>query len=114
MLYEVITPPWYVTIGWFMLLFIVSKYLLVSTRIKALLGGGITAGVLLVVLLTRPAGMTITFLDVGQGDAAFVRTALGGEYFIDGGPLKSGEEVVSFTARNGISPDAAFVSHTDA
>jgi len=109
---NIAAPPWYVTIGWFVLLFI-AKYLLISTRIKALIGGGITAGVLLLVLLARPAGMTITFMDVGQGDAAFVRTALGGEYFIDGGPLKSGEEVVSFTARNGISPDAAFVSHTD-
>jgi len=107
------TPPWYITIGFFLLLFIVSKYLLVGAKLKALLGGVLTAAALFVVLITQPAGMTVTFLDVGQGDAAFVRTAQGGEYFVDGGPPKSADEVVDFAVRRGITPDAAFVSHTD-
>jgi competence protein ComEC len=106
-------PPWYMTAGFFALLFIASKYLLVSTRFKAILCSILTATVIIVMLLALPAGMTLTFLDVGQGDAAFVRTAHGGEYFVDGGPPKSADEVISFTVRNGITPDAAFVSHTD-
>ena len=110
---NIASPPWYVTLGIFMLLFIVSKYLLVSTRLKALLSCALTATMLLALLLSQPAGMTLTFLDVGQGDAAFVRTAQGGEYYVDGGPPKSAEEFVSFTVRNGITPDAAFVSHAD-
>jgi competence protein ComEC len=110
---NVAAPPWYITIGFFLMLFIVSKYLLVSTRIKAIVGGALMAAVLLMVLITQPAGMTVTFLDVGQGDAAFVRTVQGGEYFVDGGPPKSADEVVDFTVRRGITPDAAFVSHTD-
>ncbi len=110
---NVATPPWFLTIGLFLLLFIASKYLLVSTKLKALLGAGLMAAVLLVLLIIQPAGMTMTFLDVGQGDAAFVRTAQGGEYFVDGGPPKCADEIVDFTIRNGITPDAAFVSHTD-
>lgn len=110
---NIAAPPWYATISIVILLFMVSKYLLISTRLKALLSGALTVVVLLTVLLSQPAGMTLTFLDVGQGDAAFVRTAQGGEYYVDGGPPKSADEVVGFTARNGITPDAAFVSHTD-
>ncbi len=110
---NIATPPWYVTPGIFILFFILSKYLLVSSRLKALLSGAMTAVVLLALLLSQPAGMMLTFLDVGQGDAAFVHTTQGGEYYVDAGPPKSAEEVVSFTVRNGITPDAAFVSHTD-
>lgn len=32
---------------------------------------------------------------------------------MDGGPKSSADEVVSFAVRNGIAPDAAFVSHSD-
>jgi competence protein ComEC len=42
-----------------------------------------------------------------------MRTAQGGDYFVDGGPERSADEVVSFAVRSGITPDAAFVSHTD-
>ena len=112
--FNVASPPWYLTVGLFILLFIVSKYLLVSARLKAVLSGALTAAVLLAVLCSQPSGMTVTFLDVGQGDASYIRTAQGGDYFVDGGPEKSADEVVSFAVRNGVTPDAAFVSHTDA
>jgi competence protein ComEC len=36
-------------------------------------------------LLPAPAGMTVTFLDVGQGDAAVVELPGGGAWLIDGG-----------------------------
>lgn len=107
------SPPWYAVIAWFVLLFVASKYMLVKVRLKAVLGVAVSALVLAVMLLARPAGMYIVFLDVGQGDAAFVRTVQGGEYFIDGGRPQSAKELVDFTIRSGISPEAAFVSHTD-
>lgn len=111
--FNVASPPWYVTIAGFLLLFIVSKYLLVSARLKAVLSGVLAAAVTAILLLAQPSGMTVTFLDVGQGDASYIRTTQGGDYFVDGGPEKSADEVVSFAVRNGIAPDAAFVSHTD-
>ncbi len=110
---NVASPPWYAVLACFSLLFIASKYLLVRGRLKTALNAGVAVLALGVMLLSRPAGMYLVFLDVGQADAAFMRTAQGGEYFIDGGRPQSAEEVVDFTIRSGISPEAAFVSHTD-
>jgi len=87
---------------------------LVRTKVKAILGGALAAFTALVLLASLPFGMYIVFLDVGQGDAAYIRTAQGGQYFIDGGREQSAGEVVSFAVRQGITPGAAFVSHTDA
>ena len=111
---NVATPPWYFVLAWFALLFIASKYLLVKTRTKTAMAAAACAAVALAMLFSAPHGMYVAFLDVGQGDAAFVRTAQGGEYFIDGGRELSAQEVVDYAVRNGISPDAAFISHTDA
>ncbi len=110
---NVASPPWYAVLACFALLFATSKYLLVRVRLKTALGVGISVLAVAVMLLARPAGLYVVFLDVGQADAAFVRTAQGGEYFMDGGRPQSAEEVVDFAVRNGISPEAAFVSHTD-
>ncbi len=112
--FNVASPPWYLTAASFLLLFVISKYLLISAKLKAIVSGVLAASVMLAMLLTQPSGMTVTFLDVGQGDASYIRTAQSGDYFVDGGPEKSADEVVSFAVRNGIAPDAAFVSHTDA
>ena len=65
-------------------------------------------------LLSAPSGMYLVFLDVGQADAAFIRTQQGGDYFVDGGRERSVSQVTDFVISNGYTPDAAFVSHTDA
>ncbi len=110
---NVASPPWYAVLACFALLFVTSKYLLVRVRLKTALSVGVSVLALAVLLLARLVGLYIVFLDVGQADAAFVRTAQGGEYFMDGGRPQSAEEVVDFTIRSGITPEAAFVSHTD-
>jgi competence protein ComEC len=110
---NVASPPWYIVLACYGLLFIVSKYLLVRVRVKTSAGACVSFLALSVLLLSCPAGMYLAFLDVGQGDAAYLRTARGEEYFIDGGRPESAEEVVDFAVRCGISPEAAFVSHTD-
>lgn len=110
---NVAVPPWYAVLGFYMLLFISSKYVLVKAKIKALLSAALAAIVGFVMLISGVSGMYVVFLDVGQGDAAFIKTYQGGEYFIDGGREQSAQEVFSFTVRNGITPDAAFVTHTD-
>ena len=111
---DVASPPWYFVLAWFALLLIASKYLLSRTKIKAVAAGAVCAVTVLAMLFSVPHGMYMVFLDVGQADAAFIRTEQGGEYFIDGGREMSADEVLSFTVRRGCTPDAAFVSHTDA
>ena len=110
---DVATPPWYFVLACFILLFIISKYFLVKVKIKAVIGYVVCVAVAFVLVVCQSYGMYIVFLDVGQADAALIKTQQGGEYFIDGGREQSAEEVVDFTIRNGITPDAAFVSHTD-
>lgn len=107
------SPPWYIVLACYALLFFGSKYVLANARLKAAAGAAVAAVALAALLLARPAGMYLVFLDVGQGDAAYLRTARGDDYFIDGGRPERAEEVVDFAVRRGISPEAAFVSHTD-
>ena len=108
------SPPWYIILAVFLILFVSSKYMLIKTWIKSVVCAGAAAAVVLTVLLSVPAGMHLVFLDVGHADAAFIKTQHGGEYFIDGGREQSAEEIIDFTIRNGYTPDAAFVSHSDA
>jgi competence protein ComEC len=110
---SVASPPWYIVLMCFVLLFMVSKYVLATIRLKTALGVGLSAVALAALLLSRPGGLYLVFLDVGQGDAAYLRTAQGDDYFIDGGRQESADEVVDFAVRCGINPEAAFVSHTD-
>jgi len=110
---NIASPPWYMTLTWFAVLFAASGYVLVRTKAKAVFSAVLAALVVLTLVASRPSGMVLTFLDVGQGDAAYIRTTQGGEYFVDGGPERSADEFVSFVIRQGVTPDAAFVSHTD-
>jgi competence protein ComEC len=110
---NIASPPWYLTLAWFAIMLATSGYVLIKTKLKAIFSGALAALAALVLLVSIPSGMYVVFLDVGQGDAAFVRTAQGGEYFIDGGRELSAKEVVSFAVRQGVTPDAAFATHTD-
>ncbi len=106
-------PPWYAVLGSYLVLFICSKYVLIKTKAKAFLSAALAAVVAAALLIPGALGMYVVFLDVGEGDAVFLRTLQGGEYFIDGGREQAAQEVLSFAVRKGITPDAAFVTHTD-
>jgi len=110
---DVASPPWFFVAACFVILFISSKFVLVRTWIKTLAGAAVAVFALVLMIVCAPSGMYMVFLDVGQADAAFIRTEQGGEYFVDGGSEYSANEVVDFTIRNGITPEAAFVSHSD-
>jgi competence protein ComEC len=110
---NVASPPGYVVLAWFVLLFVVSKFFLIKIKRKVILCVAVCVAAAAAVWVMQPHGMIVTFLDVGQADAAFIRTAQGGEYLIDGGREQSAAEVSDFTIRSGYTPDAAFVSHTD-
>lgn len=62
-----------------------------------------------------PKGLSITVLDVGEGDATLVTTPNGHHMLIDGGPPGSGKRVtLPYLSGNGITQlDHVFASHYD-
>lgn len=74
---------------------------------------GLAAMVLIAFNLFWPKGMEVVFLDVGQGDGAFIRTCSGKTVLIDGGPESAGENtVVPFLLDYGASKvDLVVVTH---
>ncbi|MCL4534782.1 MAG: MBL fold metallo-hydrolase [Bacteroidetes bacterium] len=47
--------------------------------------------------------LTVTFVDVGQGDAAWLRTPDGYNIVIDGGPVQAGSSLLQYLQDNGVS-----------
>jgi len=77
--------------------------------IRGSLSNHLSAAVLAFGLQVRPTVPTITFLDVGQGDAALVQDG-GTAVLVDGGP--PGDAVVRWLRRRGVRRlDAVVVSH---
>ncbi len=111
---DIASPQLYVTIACLLIIFITSKYSLIKIRFKAMISAIAILISVLFILVSGFNGMYLAFLDTGQGDAAFLKTEQGGEYLIDGGNENGAREVLSFTKRNGYTPDAVFLSHSDA
>ena len=62
---------------------------------------------LLLPRLSVPGGLTVTFLDVGQGDGAVMR-AEGKTYLMDTG---EGSDMADYLLNQGLTPDGVFLSH---
>ena len=66
---------------------------------------------------STPPGVTLTFLDVGQGDATLIQTPHGGAILVDAGPAGNGADagrkvVAPFLLRHGVRRlDAVILSH---
>ena len=59
-------------------------------------------------------GLTVTFLDVGQGDSILLRDASGFDVLIDGGQPEAGPTVVAYLRQKGVdSIDVLVASHPD-
>lgn len=58
----------------------------------------------LVIYFMRPAGLEVVFIDVGQGDSAFIRTYKGTTVLIDGGGYTSGTDSRSNTGETVVIP----------
>ncbi|MGQ9780308.1 MAG: DNA internalization-related competence protein ComEC/Rec2 [Bacillota bacterium] len=62
--------------------------------------------------LAVPADLTVTFLDVGQGDAVLIRAPGGRTALVDGGEDEAGEKVLSYLRRMGTNRlDLVVLSH---
>ncbi len=77
----------------------------------------LTVGILLLVLKV-PVGLTITLLDVGQGDCIYIQSPSGGNYLIDGGSSStkgSGEyRILPYLKSQGVRQlEAVFITHPD-
>lgn len=94
-----------------------------AARLKKHRGLAIAAAVLFATLLgfaclggepagTPPAAFTVSFLDVGQGDAVLIQDPEGATVLIDGGP---GTAIASLLKRSGVERlDAVILSHPHA
>ncbi len=73
---------------------------------------------LIPICFTKREGLTITFLDVGQGDCAFIEDKNGTTLLIDGGSLSEKQvgtyRILPFLKAKGVGKvDYAFLSHAD-
>jgi len=87
-------------------------------KIKQFLRYVIYIAAIAVLLIRMPADLTITFLDVGQGDAIFIATPNRRYYLIDGGSSSIngvGEyRILPFLKSQGVSRlDGWFITHPD-
>lgn len=120
---KTVTPPFilaiaYYVLVWFMLWYRPLKNIVLKSRHAA-----IALSLLAIFILTgslQPGRLEVAFLDVGQGDSAFIRTYTGKTVLIDGGGSanpsrvsKIGESVViPFLLDSGVSRlDAVIATH---
>ncbi len=106
--------------GWQLLFYLLILLLVVGLKKKLTLPVKwmfTCLGILL--LVYRPGGkLTVTFLDVGQGDGIFIETPQGSHFLIDGGSSSVGNvgkyRLLPFLRFQGVqSLDAVFVTHPD-
>lgn len=81
-------------------------------------GGGVACAALVALVAfsipTRPVGLAVTFLDVGQGDAVLVEASGGATMLFDAGPDRGGA-IVRDLRRHGVERlDLLVLSHADA
>ncbi len=79
----------------------------------------ILIGGILTLVMRNPSGLTITFLDVGQGDCIHIRSPGGRHYLIDAGSSDSQDvgryRILPYLKSQGVKRlDALFITHPDA
>lgn len=73
--------------GWRVVIYVIILLLLIIFHRKLVrpLRLVILTGGILILVFRRPVGLTVTFMDVGQGDGIFIQSPSGHNYLIDGG-----------------------------
>ncbi|MGE5551999.1 MAG: DNA internalization-related competence protein ComEC/Rec2 [Bacteroidota bacterium] len=113
--------PWPAVAGYYLLLGMVGLGMernLLNNKPRLPLGwcavllAAVLAGLVWWQVLAAPQGLSVTFLDVGQGDSIFIRAPDGRTALIDGGEDEAGARVLSYLRRQGINRlDLLIVSH---
>jgi len=92
------------------------------SNIKIIFPACISAALFIITFISayikRPAGISITFLDVGQGDCIFIQDNLGVTYLVDGGSSSINNagryRIIPFLKYNGIRKiDYMVITHSD-
>lgn len=93
---KLITPPVWLVLVYYtgiLYLFIARKRLSSLKCFSKLKWAAVgLSSIVLLISYMLPKPMTITFLDVGQGDSAFIKTAFGKKVLIDGGGREAGSK----------------------
>ena len=101
---------------WFIMIFVVSKYFLARKKMKWILT------IIIIIMMTvilffvpfnEKEELNVYFFDVGQGDAAFIKTPIGNCYMIDTGRDYKYNEIERFLASNGYKLEGLFLTHSD-
>ncbi len=105
---------WQVVVYAGILIFLILFHRKLRTGIRYLV---LTGGVLLLIL-RNSSGMSVTFLDVGQGDCIHIRSPAGRHYLIDAGSSDSQEvgryRILPYLKSQGVRRlDALFITHPD-
>ena len=121
---QVVTPSIFVIILYYSILYILLKYVPEKKPpayfYKGLLSLLIIIVISSLIIFSLPRPLQIYFLDIGQGDSAFIKTPSGSTCLIDGGGkfpgtlsnFDPGNTIIPFLLDNGItSIDLAILSH---
>ena len=102
-----------VAIALFVLMFLVSQYVLLRPKVKKVICILLTVVIILsACLFYMPyQGLYMAFLDVGQGDSLFVRTPSGICFLVDGGDEWALNDITSFLDYKGFALDFVFLTH---
>jgi competence protein ComEC len=95
-------------------MFFASGYFLVKPKLKkaaALASGLLILTATVFSYIRLPGDLYVAFLDVGQGDSAFVRTPDGVNFLVDAGDEWSGRDIASFLDYKGYALDFAILTH---
>lgn len=105
---------------WQMILYLLLLLFIALFKKKGtlILRWGMAAAAVFLMMLPTESGLTITFLDVGQGDCICIKNGYGNSYLVDGGSSSIsnvGEyRIIPFLKSQGISSlEAAFITHPD-
>lgn len=113
--------PWPVVLGYYLVLgtvgmgmeknFLNGRPRLAFGWLTLILGAAL-AGLVWWQVLAVPRGLTVDFIDVGQGDSVFIRGPGGRTALIDGGEDEAAPRVLSYLRKQGVRRlDLVIVSH---
>jgi competence protein ComEC len=97
----------------FVCMMLISQYALIAPKLKKILAASLIAVIVIVMVFSYLPydGLYLAYLDVGQGDSAFVRTPSGNCFLVDTGDQWSARDIDNFLDYKGFRLDFVFITH---